>query len=68
MHEKLPMGKSIKCHLGRFELPSEILEVKIFDDHIECECESDFYHIKIENGINYIKVVRKNETNSWRTL
>ena len=58
---KLPMGKKIKCHLGSFELPSEILEIGIFEEFIQCECIDGLYHInKYPNGsINIHKVKEK---------
>jgi hypothetical protein len=49
--KKLPMGKSFKCHLGFFDLPSPIFEIAIHDDKIICECEDGRYCIsKVENG------------------
>lgn len=55
---KLPMGNSIKCHLGCFELPSEILEIGIFAEFIQCECVDGIYHVnKYPNGsINIHKI------------
>ena len=41
--ERLPMGKEFNCHRGHFDLPSEILEVRIFDDYLEFECEDGVY-------------------------
>jgi len=52
------MGTKINCHLGMFELPSQILEVGIFDDFIQCKCEDGMYRInKNRNGsININKI------------
>lgn len=33
------MGKKFKCYLGEIELTSEILEVGIFEEFIQVECE-----------------------------
>lgn len=39
-----PMGKTFNSHFGYVELPSEILQVGIFDQHLEFECEDGVYH------------------------
>lgn len=44
MEEKrFPMGKRFNSHFGYMELPSEILEVGIFDDFIEFDCVDGVY-------------------------
>ena len=59
--KKLPMGTKFKCHLGEFELPSQILEIGIFEEFIQCECEDGWYHInKFPNGsLNIHKIKDK---------
>lgn len=58
---KLPMGKKFKCHLGMFELTSEILEIGIFEEFIQVECEDGWYHINKDHqgSINIHKVKDK---------
>jgi hypothetical protein len=42
---RLPMGKNFNSHFGYIELPSEILEVGLFDTHIEFDCVDGVYHV-----------------------
>ncbi len=42
---KLPMGKRFNSHFGYIEMPSEILEVGFFDDHLEVDCVDGIYHV-----------------------
>lgn len=55
---KLPMGTKFKCHLGEYELPSQILEIGIFEEFIQCECVDGWYQVnKNSNGsINIHKI------------
>lgn len=46
--EKLPIGTKFKCHFGNFDLPSPILQVGIFDDYLEFECEDGYYRVTKE--------------------
>jgi len=44
----LTMGKRFNSSFGCFELPSEIIEVGIFDDLIEFKCMDGIYRVKKE--------------------
>ncbi len=44
--EPLPMGKKLNCHFGSFELPYEILEVGVFDDHLIVTCKEATYKVR----------------------
>ena len=41
--KKYPMGLELNTHFGHACLPSQILEVKIFEEYIEFECEDGIY-------------------------
>ncbi len=43
--KRLPMGKVFNSHFGYIELPSEILEVGIFDQFIEFDCSDGVYRV-----------------------
>jgi len=45
MKKGYPMGKVFNSHFGYVELPSEILEVGIFDSHLEFNCVDGVYHV-----------------------
>ncbi len=57
MNKRLSMGKKFNSHFGYVELPSEILEVGIFDNHMEFDCEDGVYHV-YRNAPNPLKVVK----------
>lgn len=54
-----PMGKSIKCHLGYFELPSEIYGFEISDEKLEFNCEDGDYEAKEEDNWTIHKICNK---------
>lgn len=39
------MGRSFNSHFGSVELPSDILQIGIFDNHLEFDCEEGVYHV-----------------------
>ena len=44
MNDKpLPMGKVINSHFGYLEFHTDVLEVGVFDDHLEVTCEDGVY-------------------------
>lgn len=62
--KKLPMGKFFNCSLGYCELPSEILEVAVYSDHIEFECEDGWYRASKSSNENSLMVRKIKEKNA----
>ena len=60
---RLPMGKTFNSHFGYIELPSDILEIGIFDNHIEFDCVDGVYHVytRKPNPIEIVKVFSKEQ-------
>lgn len=56
--KRYPMGKTINCHHGLFELPSEIYEIRIDEDDISFFCEDGDYQATRsgEWKINKVKI------------
>lgn len=57
--ERLPMGTKFNSCFGFVDLPSQILEAAIFDDHIQFDCEDGIYKQYLcshEDGTEFIKV------------
>lgn len=50
------MGKTITCHHGTFNLPSEIFELEIHDNHVIFHCENGDYEAKQEKKWEIIKI------------
>lgn len=64
MEKTYTMGKVFNSHFGYIELPSEILQVGIFDNHLEFDCVDSVYHVSKkhvpEEGLIITKVFVKN--------
>lgn len=43
---RLPMGKEFNSYLGRIKLPSDILEIGIFEDFTSFDCVDGVYTVQ----------------------
>ncbi len=51
-----PMGKSFNSHFGFIELPSEILQVGIYEEFIEFDCVDGVYRCNKEGSSEVLKI------------
>ena len=58
MEERLSMGRSFNSHFGYVDLPSDILEVGIFDDHLEFYCSDGIYKATKDEDSNKITLIK----------
>ncbi len=63
MVDKFPMGKSFSCSLGTFELPTQILGVRLFSGSVEFDCEDGIYqanaYLQTKEPLTIKKVIDK---------
>lgn len=50
------MGKTFNSHFGYFDLPSEILQVGIYEDFIEFDCVDGVYRCNIKDNSKSIRI------------
>lgn len=45
MKNQFTMGKSFNSHFGFVELPSDIIQVGLYDSQLEFDCVDGVYHV-----------------------
>lgn len=58
--KRLPMGKSFNCQFGSVELPTEIMEIGMYEDFVEFECVDGIYRAyKQDKLLKLVKCFQK---------